>query len=695
MYPYASVAKDLNGDGHIDLAVANNNSNDVSILLGTGTGSFGSATSFTVSGSAFSVTSADFNGDNKLDLAVATGSVNVVSVLFNMGSGNFSSATDFTVGMYPTSVISADFNGDSFMDLAVNNYVSYDVSILLGTGTGNFSVVTNYPVGTSPFTLNNADLNGDAIVDLVVANAASNDISVLLGTGTGSFATAVNYTVGAGSSPHAITVADFNSDGKKDIAVADFSSNDVSVLLGSGTGSFGAATKVGIVSGAFTITHADFNADGNIDLAVASRGANNATVLMGTGTGTFGNPAYFPVGTQPGGITTADFNGDTKPDLVLTNQLSDNITVLLDAPYPTITIIGDTSICLGNTTTLTASGSISYTWSSNAGSVTTASVSITPSQTDYYTVTGSNCNNTAYIPVYVTTPVTPDICMVTVDDSSKHNIVYWDKTAYTNVDSFIIYRETISNTYKQIGTVSKSALSLFLDTVQTLYFPFTGDPNSGTYRYALQIRDTCGNYSQLSNYHNTIYVTQTGGTFNWNDYQIEGEGIPISELSAYYLYRDNNNTNTWTLVTGVSGSQTNVTDNSYASYPNANWRIETIWTISCSPTLRMGNNSTQSAVVKSRSNIKNNRVASINSIINNLQIAIYPQPASQEVVVNFASVQNKATFEIYNTLGELVQKETAQNTQTVNLNIESLNVGVYSLVIITEKSNVTKKLIKE
>src|SRR5439155_11547423 len=129
-----------------DLAVANNNSFNVSILLGDGAGNFSAPTNFGAGVFPYSVAVGDFNGDGKQDLAVANNGSNNVSILLGDGAGNFSAATNFFADCGPYSVAVGDFNGDGRQDLAVVNGCNNpgDVSILLGDGTGNFSAPTNF-----------------------------------------------------------------------------------------------------------------------------------------------------------------------------------------------------------------------------------------------------------------------------------------------------------------------------------------------------------------------------------------------------------------------------------------------------------------------------------------------------------------------------------------------------------------------
>jgi hypothetical protein len=324
--PSALFNADFNADGKLDLAIANQGSNDVSILLGTGTGTFGTASNFAVGASPYSVASADFNGDGKLDLVVANSGSNNVSIIVGSGTGSFGVASNFAVGSIPYSVSVADFNGDGNMDIATANAASNNVSVLLGTGTGSFASAINYNAGTGPQFITNADFNRDGIVDLAVANNGSNNVSILIGTGSGTFGVATNFTVG--TAPYAIASNDFNRDGIKDLVVVNYSSNDVSVLLGTGTGSFGVATNFATGFHPVSVASADFDADGKVDLAVVNNGTNNVSVLLGDGTGSMATATDFATGTGSISITTSDFNEDGKIDLAVLNATSANVSVL-------------------------------------------------------------------------------------------------------------------------------------------------------------------------------------------------------------------------------------------------------------------------------------------------------------------------------------------------------------------------------
>jgi hypothetical protein len=210
----------------------------------------------------------DFNGDGKLDLAVANEGSDNVSILLGNGDGTFQAAVDYGAGTDPDSVAVGDFRGNGKLDLVVANYYSNNVSILLGNGDGTFQAAVNYGV-SAPTSVAVGDFNGDGKLDLAVANVFS--VSVLLGNGDGTFQAAVNY--GAGAEPAWVAVGDFNGDGKLDLAVANVATGNVSVLLGNGDGTFQAAVNYGAGIGE-SVAVGDFNGDGRLDLASPSAGVS-------------------------------------------------------------------------------------------------------------------------------------------------------------------------------------------------------------------------------------------------------------------------------------------------------------------------------------------------------------------------------------------------------------------------------------
>ncbi|TAN70279.1 MAG: hypothetical protein EPN17_05840 [Methylobacter sp.] len=325
--PYSVISADFSGDGKLDLATANSNSHDVSVLLGDGNGGFSGTATVSVGFTPYSVISADFNGDRKLDLATANSNSHDVSVRLGDGIGGFSGTTTVPVGIAPYSVISADFNGDGKLDLATANSNSHNVSVRLIGGKSILSG-TAISVGASPYSVISADFNGDRKLDLATANSNSNDVSVLLGDGSGGFSRTA--TVSVGFTPYSVISADFNGDGKLDLATANSNSNDVSVLLGDGSGGFSRTTTVPVGLSPRSVISADFNGDGKLDLATANGNSNDVSVRLGDGNGGFSGTATVSVGFSPRSVISADFNGDGKLDLATANSHSDDVSVLLN-----------------------------------------------------------------------------------------------------------------------------------------------------------------------------------------------------------------------------------------------------------------------------------------------------------------------------------------------------------------------------
>ena len=389
--------------------------------------------------------------------------------------------------------------------------------------------------------------------------------------------------------------------------------------------------------------------------------------------------------------------GSHTISMIATNSFGNGVQVFKHITIYSLPTVSATSpsVCQGHQAVVSASGANTYSWSTGD---TTASIAVTPTTTTTYTVVGTDvhgCSNTSTGSVIVLTAPTPDICMVTVDTLSINNIIYWDKTAYTNVDSFIAYREVSSNVYKRIGTQPYSALSQFIDTARSVGGPNGGNPNTGTYRYKLQTVDTCGNYSALSPYHNTIFITHNGGQFSWTTpYQIEGQASPDTN---YVLSCDTANTNVWTGVASVSGSQQTIADPGYANHSNiANWRVDALG-FNCNPTLRLnGNNSTYAAKVKSHSNQNNNRMSGINKIASTNNASVYPNPANNALNISFASAVNKASVKIFSVIGSEVLS-TNQTSVSTNLlvDISNLAAGTYMVQITTDNGVETKKIVKQ
>ena len=293
--PNSIALGDFNGDGTPDLVVANYEGNSLSVLLGNGDGTFRTHVDYATGGSrATSVAVADFNGDNKSDVAVIDPGSNLVSVLLGNGDGTFQTHMNYPTGTDPSSIAVADFNGDGKPDLAITHYINA-VSVLLGNGDGSFQMYVDYPTANSATSVTVVDFNGDSKLDLLVAEFYSynegwdyktiNSVGVLLGNGDGTFQSHMEYPTGV--YPTSVAVADFNGDGKLDVATANYSATSVSVLLGNGDGTFQTNVDYPTAYGPNFVAIGDFNLDGEPDLITTNSYRNVISVLLGNGDGTF------------------------------------------------------------------------------------------------------------------------------------------------------------------------------------------------------------------------------------------------------------------------------------------------------------------------------------------------------------------------------------------------------------------------
>lgn len=336
--PQGVATGDFNGDSKLDIVTANNSANTVSVLLNTGTGTFGTKNDFAASTGPIGVTTGDVNGDGKIDIVVADGGAKLVSVLLGNGDGTFGAAINLTVGGQSQAVALADVNADGKPDIiSANTSTSQlgggSISVLLNSGSGTFGAYTDFSTSAGATDVAIADVNGDGTPDAVVSctdnTNVTGSVAVLMGTGGGSFATATDYNDSLGSPMQGVATGDFNGDGKLDIASGAYGYG-TDVFLNGGTGTFGSPVAYGN-TGVYDVAAVDMNADGKTDIVTANNTQNNASILLSNGDGTFMTMQNFTTGTNALALAVADLNGDGKPDVAVpANNATGTVSVLLN-----------------------------------------------------------------------------------------------------------------------------------------------------------------------------------------------------------------------------------------------------------------------------------------------------------------------------------------------------------------------------
>jgi hypothetical protein len=468
--PVALAVGDFNGDRvndlPDDLAVADSSNHQISILFGVApSGDFAQSNAspavYQAASDIRGIVAADFNGDHKTDLATANGSSNDISVFLNLGNGSFAAQKRFSVdsnlnpGLTPSAIAAGDFNGDGQLDLATTNSVSNNVSILLGNGDGTFGAPDQQSAsgpGNAPLL---ADFNGDGTPDSVVLNGAGDVLLRLgrsdqLGTFAGPIvvnpnspaasistfkdgntlllgvldragrhvtlykfnaagaATAVSQTdlgahfdrivaaalngdqrddlaavdstrgilemflrsaggfdvahgkqVSVGASAIDLLPANLDGTGGVDFLSADQASGTVDVVLGGINGTTSAAFRSGagatgveqpdgpgtttsplVFDGPSVFAVGDFLEDGNPDVAVAHRGTNTISLLAGKGNGGFVNAVDTIAGSRPIAIASGKFNSDSHLDLAVLNEGTHDVSIFSGDGLGHFTLIG-------------------------------------------------------------------------------------------------------------------------------------------------------------------------------------------------------------------------------------------------------------------------------------------------------------------------------------------------------------------
>ncbi len=456
--PMSVISQDFNGDGKPDLASGDYNNKEVSVFVNT-----------TTPGSITPTYSAAQN--------------------FSTGAGS------------PPALASGDFNLDGKNDLAVINaepgggYIAVFLNTTApGASSVSFSAHTDFPMANGPRVVEVGDINGDGKPDLIATNGLDNSAAVFLNTTTPgasvpSFSARTDFSTG--NEPQEICLADFNGDGKIDFATSNGISNNVSVFFstttpGASTPTFSARTDFAGIGLCWGITSADFNGDGKPDIAVTSITVDSVAVMLNSTTPGASTPTFYPhrrfsTGTLPYKVAAGDVNGDGKPDLITANRNSNNLSVLLNATNPGTTIPGflpRSDFSAGATTQpmdvfiddLNLDGKPDFAAANNG----TDNISVFINRADF--------------------PLPVELISFTASTDGQNVNLKWSTAEELNNKGFDIERSSFGSGWQKIGFVDGQGT---INTAAQYSFRDNG-LNTGSYSYRLKQIDYNGNYKYYS-----------------------------------------------------------------------------------------------------------------------------------------------------------------------------------------------------
>jgi hypothetical protein len=355
-HPVSVAVGNFNG-GAPDLAVANEGSNNVSILLGNGFGQFAAGASVPVGDVPSSVAVGEFNGDAFADLAIASIGGDNIAIRLGTGAGTFTGTGSVSTGSGsdPRAIAVGDLTNDGKADLVSANNGSSTVSTHIGDGTGGFaadatpkdvSATASIPAA-NPLAIAVIQLGGtvgvpDNNLDVMVASQTSDQVLKLFGDGTGEYpGSGTTYTAALSATdpnPSAIAVGSLNpgspnpgSAAEPDILIANVAPDQVFPAYGRTDGQafdFGGVLATGAGSDPVGLAMGDLDGDGDQDGITANSGTASATAIISDGGGGTSVDTSHPVGTSPRSVATAAFDADARADAVVANYTSNSVTAL-------------------------------------------------------------------------------------------------------------------------------------------------------------------------------------------------------------------------------------------------------------------------------------------------------------------------------------------------------------------------------
>lgn len=756
----SGISKDFNNDGNNDYAYYNGLT-VVRIALGNGTGNLTYLASFPTGTIAYTgakgFSSADYNNDGNLDLAVGSGTSGCISVLLGSGTGTFGSGTIYPISSEAVSIISDDFNNDGVPDIAAVNISTKNISFLFNNGIGSFLPQINYLTEDNPVFLNSSDLNGDGKRDILISHNSGHTLFFLQKT-NGYFGPKIGSILNAPAG--VFTNNDFNNDGKLDIAVC--SGNKFNIALGNGIGDFSiSATSPSISATPGSICSADFNNDGNKDIALSDMSTQFVYIFYGNGTGGISSTYTLNAGTSPGSLMIdGDVNNDGYPDLILPEASSGKISVFLGTPSGSFSIGG-----VLTQSSLYNYGGITKNDFNNDGKL---DIALTRNQL-VQTFLGNGMGGFTYASFNNITGLSNCIVSSDFDNDGKQDIAVMKPGSAMSgsltilkgagTGSFTVLSpfspmvlssspaDMKSGDYDMDGNIDLAYCSFFsgnnkivvLKGLGTGTFAVGGDylhtyqPNrilscdinndglldliagNNDWRVTPLINSTAaiimsaplctgtssitlkapkGAWSYLWNpggsTADSIVVSTPGGTYSLTVTNMPCSGTTVKTISVSPL--PSVSINSPSLI--CSGNTTTLTANGASTYTWSTSMITSSISVTPSVTTSYSVTGQNSAGCKNTASTTLS-VSACTGIeeLNLYNFSLYPNPANETISIK-SNINEKSHLSIYNSLGVLCY-ETILNEPEVTINVLSLKSGVYFIKIETNKGLLNQKFVKE
>ncbi|MNJ85413.1 C protein alpha-antigen precursor [compost metagenome] len=483
------VSADFNGDGNLDIVLANVSSSSVTVQLGNGDGTFGTAVAYTINVPK-NLTLGDINEDGTIDIVVSSGNANQ-SLLGNVGAPEtFTLGATFNIAGSVADIRLADMNGDNHLDVVSVGTSGVGISINNAGSLGTFATAVFYPAGAGPSSLTLCDIDNDNDIDVINSNKTANTISVKKNNGSGVLAAAINYNTGTG--PEGVEYADINGDGNKDIVVANLSASTMSIFYGSPSGALTLYQTTQCPGSPKALVIGHFNSDSYADIVTAQLSSTYVNSYLGNSTNNYLLPNIFPTGNTPKSISSNDFNGDGKKDLVIANSADNNFQLFIGNGTGSFTsggtfatgtlpssIIsgdmdgdGDMDVVTANFTT----NNISIFYGNGSGGFTAAAnISV---QTGPIQVRMGNLNGDAYPDLVVANQTTGSISVILSSGATTYNApVNYPTNASA---SAIAIFDRDGDTYKDILVGHNATNSTLIKFTNNGSGVFTNSGNVGT-----------------------------------------------------------------------------------------------------------------------------------------------------------------------------------------------------------------------